>query len=147
MATNEPPPNYGFTNQPPPGAPMGMPGAGPMPGGQQQGNGMAVAGLVLGILGLVFCWVAVIGWILALLGVIFGGVGMSKANKIGGKGKGMAVAGLACGAIGLILGIALFFWALNQVKKDMDRWDRRHGELIEQTDTRVAGYVLQAPDA
>ncbi len=134
MATNQPPPNYGFTDQPPPGTPMGMPGGGMQ---QQQGNGMAVAGLVLGILGLVFCWVAIIGWIMALLGVIFGGVGMSKANKIGGKGKGMAVAGLACGVLGLVVGIALFFWALNKVKHDMERWDR-HGEVQRLTDTTSA---------
>jgi hypothetical protein len=114
MATNQPPPNYGFSDQQG-GAPQGYPGG--APGGQPQGNGMAVAGLVLGILGLVLCWASILGWILALLGIIFGGLGMSKANKIGGKGKGMAVAGLVCGVLGLILGIALFFWALNQMKR------------------------------
>ena len=87
------------------------------PQAQAQGNGMAVAGLVLGIIGLVFCWIPVLGWILALLGLIFGAVGNSKANRIGGKGKGMAMAGLVLGLIGLILGVALFIWA---VKKTND---------------------------
>jgi hypothetical protein len=65
------------------------------PQAQEQGNGLAVAGMVLGIIGLVFCWVPVLGWILALLGLIFGAVGNGKANKIGGKGKGMALAATA----------------------------------------------------
>ena len=108
----------------------GMPGG--MPGGQPQGNGMAVAGLVLGIIGLVFCWVAILGWILALLGVIFGGLGMGKANKIGGRGKGMAVAGLVCGVLGLIIGISVFFWALSHVRHG------RFGQNQVQPDTRPA---------
>ena len=68
-----------------------------------QGNGMAVAGLVLGILGLVMCWI-VIGWILALLGIIFGAIGLGKAKRVG-KGKGMALAGLICGVLGIVVGI------------------------------------------
>ena len=76
-----------------------------------QGNGLAVAGLVLGILGLVFCFVPFFGWVLAILGIIFGAVGISKANKVG-RGKGMAIAGLVCGALGLLAGIGIFIAAL-----------------------------------
>jgi hypothetical protein len=99
-------PNYGFTNSPQPGAPPP----------QQQGNGMAVAGLVLGILGAVLFFVPFIGWILAILGIIFGAVGNSKANKIGGKGKGMAIAGLVLGLIGLVVGVGLFVKAYMDAK-------------------------------
>ena len=52
-------------------------------------------------------WASIVGWICAILGIIFGGLGISKANKIGGKGKGMAIAGLVCGVLGLLIGIAL----------------------------------------
>ncbi|MBA2541511.1 MAG: DUF4190 domain-containing protein [Deltaproteobacteria bacterium] len=134
MATNQPPPNYGFSDQPG-GAPQGYPGGMPQGGGQPQGNGMAVAGLVLGILGLVLCWASILGWILALLGIIFGGLGIGKANKIGGKGKGMAIAGLVCGVLGLILGIALFFWALNQMKRG------RFGEAPSPTQPDMRSYA------
>jgi len=72
-----------------------------------QGNGMAVAALVLGILGLVFSFAMGIGFIFALMGLIFGIVGMKKANRIGGKGKGMAVTGLITGIIGLIPALSL----------------------------------------
>jgi hypothetical protein len=112
------------------GAPMGAPEG-------QQGNGMAVAGLVLGIIGLVFCWVPFLGWILALLGIIFGGLGMGKANKIGGRGKGLAVGGLVCGVLGLVIGVALFFWALKASRGRM-----RFGEVQTQPDLR-AGAELQ----
>ena len=84
---------------------------------QPQGNGLAVAGLVLGIIGAVLFFVPFLGWILALLGIIFGALGNGKANKIGGKGKGMAMAGLILGIIGLIAGVAFFMWALNEAKK------------------------------
>lgn len=72
---------------------------------------MAVAGLVLGILGLVLCWIPFVGWLCALLGIILGGLGMSKAKSIAGKGKGMAIAGLICGLIGLLIGVMLFVLA------------------------------------
>ena len=73
---------------------------------QQQGNGIAVAGMVLGICALVFCWIPFLNWVLGLLGIIFGALGISRGNKVG-TGKGMALAGLICGIIGSLLGIAL----------------------------------------
>lgn len=103
--------SYGFT-----------PGQDPQQ--QQQGNGMAVAGLVLGIIGLVLCWIPFLGWILALLGVIFGALGMSKAKKIGGRGNGMAIAGLVTGALGLLVGIVLFVLAMMAVKEVEREFER-----------------------
>jgi hypothetical protein len=81
---------------------------------------MAVAGLVLGILAVVFCWFPFLNWILAILGIIFGGLGISKANK-GAPGKGMAIAGLVCGVVGFLVGTLIFILALQQVQKDRDR--------------------------
>lgn len=89
---------------------------------------MAVAGLVLGIIGAVLFFVPFIGWILAILGIIFGALGNSKASKIGGKGKGMAIAGLVLGLIGLIAGIGTFVWALGEAKKDMENY-RYRGDI------------------
>jgi 1-acyl-sn-glycerol-3-phosphate acyltransferase len=81
---------------------MGYPAA-PMYGGYpspQQGNGLAVAGMVCGIVGLVLFWIPVLGWILAILAIIFSGVGIAKANK-GASGKGQAVAGLVLGVVSI----------------------------------------------
>lgn len=81
-----------------------------------QGNGLAVAGMVLGILGLVLCWIPFAGWLLALLGIILGALGWSKANKLGGRGKGMAIAGTVCGIIGLVIGVIFLVLTMVAVK-------------------------------
>lgn len=70
---------------------------------QQQGNGMAVTAMVLGIIGVVLFWIPVLGWILAILAIIFGGVGIAQANKRAGSGKGMAIAGLVLGIVSIAL--------------------------------------------
>ena len=76
----------------------------------QPANGLAVAALVVGIVGLVLFWTVWGGIILGILGLIFGAVGLSKANR-GAPNKGMAVAGLALGGVAL-LGSILFAVAL-----------------------------------
>ncbi len=63
---------------------------------QQPGNGLAIASLVCGIVGLLILW-----FILSPLAVIFGGIGLSRANK-GAKHRGQAMAGLVLGIIGLL---------------------------------------------
>lgn len=62
-------------------------------------NGMAIAALVCGILGLVMCP------LLGLLGVIFGIIGIvrSRATAPLYRGRGLAIAGLVCGAVGTLL--------------------------------------------
>jgi len=84
------------------------PGQGMNPDAQQQeGNGMAVAAMVLGILGLVLSFVAGAGFICGLLGLIFGIIGIKKAGRIGGKGKGMALTGLITGSIGMLINLII----------------------------------------
>lgn len=65
----------------------------------QQTNGMAVAGLVLGILGILIPF-------LGILGLIFGAIGLSKANR-GAGGKGMAIAGVVLGIVGTLITLAI----------------------------------------
>ena len=89
---------YGFTSDP---------NVAPAPP-QQGGNGLAVAGLVLGILSLVLFWIPFLGILLGILGLIFGGIGIGRANKVG-KGKGMAIAGLVMGILGILIGLTWIF--------------------------------------
>lgn len=62
-------------------------------------NGMAVASLVLGIVGLL---ISLFG-VLPILAIVFGAVGRRQIDQGGGRGRGMATAGLILGVIGLIL--------------------------------------------
>lgn len=89
----------------------------------QPGNGMAVAGLVLGIISIVLCIFTVVDMVIAILGIIFGAIGVSKANK-GARGKGMAMAGLICGIAGLILATVILIAAIVWTKKQQDRFEQ-----------------------
>ena len=66
-------------------------------------NGFAVAGLVLGIIGIP----TACAMVPSILAIIFGGVGYNQISKSGseGGGKGMAVAGIVLGCFGVIGGI------------------------------------------
>ncbi len=84
-------------------------------------NGIAVAALVCGIIGMLIAWIPFItfgGLVLAILGLVFGIIGLRRSNTVG-KGRGQAITGIVTGSIGLalaVLGIVLtvFFWgALN----------------------------------
>lgn len=68
-------------------------------------NGMAVASLVLGILGLVL-WL-VFGWVLSIVAVILGHVAKSQIDQSRGAqgGRGMAIAGLVMGWIGVAFAV------------------------------------------
>lgn len=71
---------------------------------QPQKSGLAIASMVLGIIGLVLsCCVPYVPILLGLLAVILGGVSLAKKQG----GKGMAIAGLICGIITLIPAIIL----------------------------------------
>jgi hypothetical protein len=69
-----------------------------------RGNpGMATAGMICGIVGIVLCWFPFVGLIAGLLGIIFGAIGMSRAGRLGGLGRGAGVTGLVCGIISFLL--------------------------------------------
>ena len=88
----------------------------PVAGGPGQGtNGLAVAGMICGILGLVLFWTIWLGIILGVLGIIFGAIGQSRAKTMGGTGRGMAMAGLICGAIAVVAAIIFVVFIASQV--------------------------------
>ena len=75
-----------------------------------QGNGLAVAALIVGILGVLVSWIPCVGWVLglllAVLAIIFGFVGKGNASR-GAPYGGVAIAGLACGFLALIISIGI----------------------------------------
>lgn len=76
-----PPPQYAPYGAPPPYHWQPMPGT----------NGFAVAALVVGIVGLCFCF--------GFLGIIFGNVARRQIEATGQAGAGMATAGIVLGWI------------------------------------------------
>ncbi|MBS4214992.1 MULTISPECIES: hypothetical protein [Neobacillus] len=75
---------------------------------RQQGNGMAVSALVLGLVGLVLGLVPFLGWFMLpawILAIVFGAVGLKK-----GQSKGMSWTGIVLGIITFIYKFG--FWIL-----------------------------------
>lgn len=67
-------------------------------------NGMAIASMVMGIIGVVTC-----GFVLfSIGGIIFGHVAQSQIKRTGEGGSGMAVTGLILGYIFAVIG--LLYW-------------------------------------
>jgi hypothetical protein len=70
-------------------------------------NGLAIAGLVCGLVGLFFFSI-----VLGPLAVVFGGVGLSRARR-GAGGRGMAIAAIVLGVIDILLFVVLVAAAAN----------------------------------
>ena len=68
-----------------------------VPGQAQGTNGLAIAGLVCGLVGTLFFNI-----ILGPLAIIFGGIGLSRANR-GARHRGMAMAAVILGIVDLII--------------------------------------------
>jgi hypothetical protein len=102
---------------PPPGAPPGgaAPQWGAPPPGQWGGqpgypaqprNGLGIAALILGILGLLSS-IVVVGALPGLIAVVLGFVGMGKAKRGEATNRGVALAGVITGALAVLVAIAL----------------------------------------
>lgn len=94
---------------------------------QRSGNGMAVASLVLGIIGVVFGLVPLTGFIAVICGLlatVFGWVGRKNAKKDPQVGrKTMATWGLVLGVIALALGIwgiVIVGDAINDLEQELE---------------------------
>lgn len=126
-AEQTPPPAYGQPlNHPPPQGPglaapqyggYPIPEGYPAPGGYPTSgappqhtatNTMAIASLVISILGLVpYC-----GGILSIVGITLGAVALSQIKETRQKGYGLAVSGMVVGVGTLIVGLILTLFAL-----------------------------------
>ena len=71
-------------------------------------DGLAVTSLVLGILGIIFCWCVAIPVIICLVGL---GMGIASLIKTG-QHSGVALGGVITSAVGLVLSVALLLLVL-----------------------------------
>jgi hypothetical protein len=115
---------------PPPGWPdQGRPGDWSAPGygswspSGPRNNGMGVAALVLGIVGLVLSWTVIGGVVLGILALVFGLIGRGRVRRREADNGGQAVAGVTLGSIAIVLGIVFLFVYLAQLQEDQRQYE------------------------
>ncbi|QSB05794.1 DUF4190 domain-containing protein [Natronoglycomyces albus] len=109
---------------PPPGMPPPPGGAHPppgMPAGGDQGNGLAITGMVLGIVSIPALCIPVVNLVMGPLAIIFSALGLKRAPVVY-KGKGMAIAGLVLGIIATVF-VILGLIGLVTFDSDIGDWD------------------------
>jgi hypothetical protein len=75
--------------------------------GPLQTSGMAIASLVMGILGWLLFVVPIFPLICFVLAIVFGGIGLGETSDGKKSGRGLAIAGLVLGILGLLLGLLI----------------------------------------
>lgn len=92
-----------------------------MPGGAPKRSGRAVAALVLGIAGVVLCFLVVP----AILAIVFGFLARRDISRSEGRieGGGMATAGIVLGVVGVLVGAGLYIAAALGAFDDIDDLD------------------------
>lgn len=92
-------------------------------GAAQGSNGLATAGFVLALLGLLGSWIPllnVVGILLAVIGVVLAAVGLAKSKKVG-SGKGLAIAGLVLGGLAILVAVVINAAFANSVDDAIDK--------------------------
>lgn len=82
---------------------------------QKPTNGVGLAGMIIGILSYLFCWVPVLDLILGVVGIILSGVGLHRKERY--RLNGFAIAGLVLSIIALVFSaiyVPAFFVLLGQ---------------------------------
>ncbi|MGI8461896.1 MAG: hypothetical protein ACR2OC_09730 [Solirubrobacterales bacterium] len=67
---------------------------------------MAVAGFVVGLIGLLSSWVFIFGLVVCIVGLILSFVGRKQAIERGAP-TGLATAGLVCSIVGLVIALII----------------------------------------
>ncbi|ATY14989.1 DUF4190 domain-containing protein [Amycolatopsis sp. AA4] len=73
-------------------------------------SGLAVAGMVVGIVALIFFWVPFFDVVAAITAIGLSWAGMVQAGKPGWTGQGMGIAGLVCGILAAIPAVIFLIW-------------------------------------
>jgi hypothetical protein len=88
---------------------MSQPASAPPPPpphyGSGPSNGLAIAGMVIGIVSIVLFFLNWVDIIIGIVGLVLSLVGLSKARRLGGVGRGMAIAGVATSSVGIVAAI------------------------------------------
>ena len=101
------PPPPAYTYAPPPGFPP--PPAYPV---KAKTNGLALASMILGIVGITVGLCLNFFPVMPILAVVFGHLGLSQTRTTGAPGRGYAIAGLVTGYIGIALAL---LWLIGSI--------------------------------
>jgi hypothetical protein len=107
-----------YTEQPAHAPHIGQPAPVPATGS----NGLATAGFVLGLLGLLSSWIPflnIVGIILGVVGVVLAAVGLARSKKVN-AGRGLAIAGLVLGVLAVIIAVLINAVFVSAVDKAVD---------------------------
>jgi hypothetical protein len=100
-------------------------------------NGLATAGLVCGIVGLLICLIPFgifFGGIVAIVGIVLGFVGRGRARELG-TGSGSAIAGIVTGIVGLIIGVVWLFVFGSLLRHVTNNFEIRQGDFTVEQQT------------
>jgi lysylphosphatidylglycerol synthetase-like protein (DUF2156 family) len=75
-------------------------------------GGLAVAALVVGIVGVVLSFTVVFGFVLGVAAIVLGAIAMGRA-RTGAGGKGMGVAGLVLGISAVVFAVLMIVFVVN----------------------------------
>ena len=112
--------NNGYTQAPNSGYSMnGQPAGNPygQPPSQQEGQGMAIAGMILGIISLVCCCSGYIALVIGIVGFVLSLVVLPQKKP----GKGMAIAGIVCSAVAVISIVSLMMIGRSVSTEELQR--------------------------
>lgn len=120
-----------------------------MPAAPQLRNGLAIAALCCGIIGMIvglIPYAFFVGVPLAVLAIVFGTVEIGRARRIGGP-KGMALAGLLTGIVAAVLsiiGMVIFFSTLHNVYNSLNKlYSDLQASSTSQLQTDLQGVTHQ----
>ena len=119
-----------MAQQPPPQAPTPPPPAGYAPPATPQQNGLAIAGMVVGIASVVLFFLAWIGSVVGVVGLILSILGLNKAKQMNGVGRGMAIAGLVTSAAGILIGIILTIVVIQRQNEIENQLEDLFGQVV-----------------
>lgn len=104
-----PPPAPGYPAPAVPAYPTAPAYAAPAPAPE---NGMGIAALVLGIVGIVFLCGYGVGIIPSILAIVFGKIGMNKADQGLADNRSLAKTGFILGIIGVVLAVLVIIFLI-----------------------------------
>lgn len=108
---------------------------------------LAITALILGICGLVFCWIPVFGLLIAVAGLIVGIFALKNPN-----GKGMGITGFVLSIVGIVIGLSYtiaIFGSSSAFSKNYSSLSRSRSRAssISRSLSRKKKYDIVAPDA